>query len=57
MITIGAKRRKFLFAYIPDDFVNRPDHNAFQTLISRELNLNRGGILLVNVADEHIDTH
>ena len=49
MITIGAKRRKFLFTYILDDLVNRPDHNAFQTLISQELNLNRGGMLLVSV--------
>ena len=60
MITIGSKRKKFLFTYILDDLVNQPDHNAFQMLISQELNLNRGGILLVSVADGHIassDTH
>ena len=56
MITIGAKRRKFLFTYILDDLVNRPDHNAFQMLISHELNLNRGGLLQVIVADGHIAT-
>ena len=45
MIRIGAKRRKFIFTYILDDLVNQPDHNAFQTLISQGVNLNRGGIL------------
>ena len=40
LITIGAKRREFLFTNILDDFVlepARPDRNDFKMLISRNL--------------------